>query len=60
MSISSVRTLLELIYNVSPDSPHCSHCGRLLLLVNKDGKTMLYCKRCADIAAESEIQRRTI
>lgn len=59
MSISSVRAFLNLIYNASPDSPHCSHCGRPLLLVNKDGKTMLYCKRCADIAEEDEIQRRT-
>jgi len=59
MSISSVRDLWDLIYNVPPNSPHCSHCGRPLLFVNENGKTMLYCKRCADITKEDEIQRRT-
>lgn len=54
MSGSRLRALLDYIYKAPPNTPHCAHCGRPLLLVKKDGETWLFCKRCADLAAEEK------
>jgi len=54
MSGSRLRALLDYIYKAPPNTPHCAHCGRPLLLVKKDGETRLFCKRCSDLTAEEK------
>ena len=54
MSREEWQAFWDRIYNAPPNSPHCGHCGRPMFLVNADGRTRLYCKHCADLAAEEE------
>lgn len=54
MNIEQWQALWDRIYHAPPNSPHCGSCGRPMFLVSKDGKTGLYCKHCADLAAEEE------
>lgn len=58
--MTSIQDFYDSIYNAPPGTPHCSHCGRPLLLVRENGKTWLYCKRCADLLKEEGLSTHSI